>query len=488
MEGRPMGEEEEEERQERQEKVVQFMEIVGESAERARQFLEATGWQLEEAVQLFFVETHEGGGSKAPISAPVSQLPEPSVGPVPCPPPASPADWQDVFCSPKDLAGEDYVRPPLPVKREALYEDIFHYRAHRMTPPPNQATSVDAFRNFEDEANQRPGWGPGEASSQASPVGGMAGSRDSLAALYRPPFVLMFQGTFEQAKSEAARQGKWLLVNLQSTREFSSYMLNRDTWAHEAVKDTVGTSFVFWQVYDDTEEGRKVCTYYKLILMPTTLVLDPLTGQKMRAWEGMISAERFLEDLVPYMDRGPMDRQPIGVPPQKRPRESTPNVMDSSRDVSRVDLDEDDELQRALAASLEDPTAQVPDAGNLESTTQFVEPELAKKELPNAVAGEASKPITYPELPEEPVLSNPSICRVGIRFPDGRRGQRKFSKTDPIKLLWSYCSSQVPEAANGRKFHLNQTIPGATLTLDYSSEANMLEAGVANSMLSMTWD
>jgi hypothetical protein len=48
-------------------------------------------------------------------------------------------------------------------------------------------------------------------------------------------------------------------------------------------------------VYDDTEEGRKVCTYYKLILMPTTLVLDPLTGQKMRAWEGMISAERFLE-------------------------------------------------------------------------------------------------------------------------------------------------------------------------------------------------
>jgi hypothetical protein len=244
---------------------------------------------------------------------------------------------------------------------------------------------------------------------------------------------------------------------------------------------------VFWQVYDDTEEGRKVCTYYKLILMPTTLVLDPLTGQKMRAWEGMISAERFLEDLVPYMDRGPMDRQPIGVPPQKRPRESTPNVTDSSRDVSRVDLDED-ELQRALAASLEDSTAQVPDAGNLESTTQFVEPEPAKEELPNAVAGEASKPITYPELPEEPVLSNPSICRVGIRFPDGRRGQRKFSKTDPIKLLWSYCSSQVPEAANGRKFHLNQTIPGATLTLDYSSEANMLEAGVANSMLSMTWD
>jgi hypothetical protein len=31
-----------------------------------------------------------------------------------------------------------------------------------------------------------------------------------------------------QAKSEAARQGKWLLVNLQSTREFSSYMVSMD--------------------------------------------------------------------------------------------------------------------------------------------------------------------------------------------------------------------------------------------------------------------
>lgn len=133
-----------------------------------------------------------------------------------------------------------------------------------MAQTPNQPTSVDAFRNFEDEANQRATWGAMEASNSASP--GLGGMKDSLAALYRPPFDLMFQGTFEQvsltaiahvpplllqsseakqdrssiliveclycshfqgiciqAKSEAARQGKWLLVNLQSTKEFSSY-------------------------------------------------------------------------------------------------------------------------------------------------------------------------------------------------------------------------------------------------------------------------
>lgn len=56
------------------------------------------------------------------------------------------------------------------------------------------------------------------------------------------------------------------------------------------------------------------------------------------------------------------------------------------------------------------------------------------------------------------------------------------------QLLWSFCSTQVKEAEGGRKFHLNQTIPGANRTLDYSSDANMEQAGVANSMLSMVWD
>lgn len=57
---------------------------------------------------------------------------------------------------------------------------------------------VDPFRNFEDEANQQSSWAAGEGSAHNAPVGGP--SRDSLAALYRPPFVFMFHGTFEQVQ------------------------------------------------------------------------------------------------------------------------------------------------------------------------------------------------------------------------------------------------------------------------------------------------
>ena len=40
---------------------------------------------------------------------------------------------------------------------------------------------------------------------------------------------------------------KWMLVNIQSHLEFSSQMMNRDTFIDETVITLLRTSFVFWQ-------------------------------------------------------------------------------------------------------------------------------------------------------------------------------------------------------------------------------------------------
>ena len=53
----------------------------------------------------------------------------------------------------------------------------------------------------------------------------------------------------------------------------------------------------------------------------------------------------------------------------------------------------------------------------------------------DSTAVEVIKPDVYPTLPEEPDTKTPGACRVGIRFPDGSRGHRRFLKTDPIKVL-----------------------------------------------------
>jgi hypothetical protein len=101
-------------------------------------------------------------------------------------------------------------------------------RVGNSQPEPN---SLIAFRNFSEEPKSPGIWEPDEGDSSASASASASASesasapRDSLASLYRPPFHLMFQGSFEQAKTTSSSQDKWLLVNLQSTTEFSSHMV-----------------------------------------------------------------------------------------------------------------------------------------------------------------------------------------------------------------------------------------------------------------------
>ncbi|KAF3945498.1 hypothetical protein CMV_028133 [Castanea mollissima] len=444
----------------KQSMVSSFLEIaVGQTADTAKQFLQATSWKLEEAIQLFFVG-NEGGPVVAPSQSPAAE----NVNTL--------AD-QNTSNLERDIGNEnvgendgDEVRPPLPVIREALYDDAMLYGASRIGYPSREPSSLIAFRNF-DEEMKRPGvWESDQGSSSTTET-----HRDNLASLYRPPYHLMLHGSFEKAKDAASVQDKWLLVNLQSTKEFTSHMLNRDTWANEAVSQTISTNFIFWQVYDDTTEGRKVCTYYKLDSIPVVLVIDPITGQKMRSWCGMVQPERLLEDLLPFMDGGPKDHH-ITLS-NKRPRESSSTPPQRSKDETN---EEDEEVQRALAASME---------GVKDSS------EIIAKEKDVTVTEEdktcSTKKVEYPPLPEEPKGDKNLLCRVGFRLPDGRRVQRNFFRTDSIQLLWSFCYSQLEEAET-RPFRLTHAIPGASRSLDYDSQSTFEVSGLANSMISVTWD
>lgn len=443
---------------EQQSMVSSFLEIaVGQTAETARQFLQATSWKLEEAIQLFYVG-NEGG-----VMSSSSHLP-PEENAAPLADQSSSGLYKDVAKEPSGPDGGDDVRPPLPVIREALYDDAVLYGASRAGYPSHGSSSVVAFRNFEEEMKRPDVW----ESEQGGPSTTQS-SRDNLAALYRPPFALMHQGSFEKAKLAAAAEDKWLLANLQSTTEFSSHMLNRDTWANEAVAQTIKTNFIFWQVYDDTSEGKKVCTYYKVDSVPVVLVIDPVTGQKMRSWSGMIHPDRLLEDLLPLMDGGPTNHH--SSLSHKRPRESShipsPKVQGGANE-------EDEELQRPLAESME----------SIKQSDQLGSQD--KGAVMDKEEERTSKPM-YPCLPEEPKGDRNLLCRVGLRLPDGRRVQRNFLRTDPVQLLWSFCSSQLGEGEK-RPFRLSHTVPGATKTLDYDSKLNFEESGLSNSMILVTWE
>lgn len=104
----------------------------------------------------------------------------------------------------------------------------------------------------------------------------------------------------------------WLLpIFLWALGNFSGYMLPECQWNIFCNDYFFGTiifasyiNFMTYefcsplyllQVYDDTEEGSKVCTYYKLDSIPVILVIDPITGQKLHSWRGMVQPEKLLE-------------------------------------------------------------------------------------------------------------------------------------------------------------------------------------------------
>ncbi|XP_071686424.1 plant UBX domain-containing protein 7-like [Rutidosis leptorrhynchoides] len=430
--------------------VSLFLEIaVGQTADTARQFLQATSWQLEDAVQLFYAGNEFGSVTAPSHVPPVENEAFTS---------AQSTGWGDDDVAVENVGGynDGEVRAPLPVKRDVLYDSPMHYGASRLgvyqheldTPVP--------------EEPKQPGiWEAEKGSTSATEA---SGDNNNLASLYRPPFELLFHGSFEKAKEAAIGQDRWLLVNVQSTREFNSHMLNRDTWANEAVAQTITNNFVFWQVYDDAEEGSKVNTYYKLDSVPVTLVIDPVTGQKMRLWRGMIEPESLLEDLLQFMDGSPKDHH-FNLS-NKRSRDISHTSPPKIEDETNED-DEEMRLARILSLGTMNDSAEdsLKDSGVVEKSPKKDE-------------------CCYPPLPEEPKGDTNLLCRVGIRLPDGRRLQRNFLRTDPIKLLWSFCAANC---GNEKPFRLSHAIPGAVKEMDYESTLTFEESGVANSMISVSW-
>ena len=51
--------------------------------------------------------------------------------------------------------------------------------------------------------------------------------------MFPPPRHLSSPDLFEDLKTMAKSDKKWILVNIQNHMEFSSHMLNRDTWSNE---------------------------------------------------------------------------------------------------------------------------------------------------------------------------------------------------------------------------------------------------------------
>ncbi|XP_003727826.1 UBX domain-containing protein 7-like [Strongylocentrotus purpuratus] len=236
----------------------------------------------------------------------------------------------------------DSVRAPIPSKMDTLVEDVPTFG-----PVPRQRRArqsvFDGLRDFQAETRLQEEMMHNPKSSS---------KKRTLEDLFRPPLDLMHKGTFVTAREAGQAQGKWLMVNVQNVREFSCQQLNRDIWSDSTVKSIIRESFIFWQVYHDSDEGQRYMQFYKVTEFPYVSILDPRTGEQMATWH-RIDNEAFCDVVMQFLCDHKMDIPDIVPlsPPADSPSSSGPPAK-KARTSSIIDASEDSQLEAAIAASL----------------------------------------------------------------------------------------------------------------------------------------
>ncbi|CAD5315834.1 unnamed protein product [Arabidopsis thaliana] len=255
-----------------------------------------------------------------------------------------------------------------------------------------------------------------------------------------PPLNLLFKGSFEDAKLASSSKDRWLLVHIQSETEFPCNTFNRDLWSNEDVSQAL-------------------------------------------EFRGEIKAKGFLNDLKKYIDASPHEHIASTA---RNMRVKAEKICHSDQDmVSFMDDDFDDFDEAADEKTLISYIREL----NLSSDSVVVSScgrefddvvTLSEDEEETCLSSDLFK---FPVLTEEPKgdCDRSVVCSISVRYPNGRRKQRKFLKSEPIQLLWSFCYSHMEESEK-KAFKLVQAIPGASKkTLDYGANATFDQYGIANS-------
>jgi hypothetical protein len=282
------------------------------------------------------------------------------------------------------------------------------------------------------------------------------GEDEEVEAYYPPPYELRYVGYFHGAKVHAAREDRFLLVNLQTCSgagELPSQMQNRDLWADETVRGVIQDSFVFSLEkggmsrgsYSLPDECEKVAAFYRLEedQLPALLVIDPITGQLLAKWSGAMMPDEFMLFVDEYIRS-----KPSTLSKPKIVRETA--VLPAS-----VGAGGEQEPARApSAAAVEQEPAPPESPAPAADGAGEQEQEISKNDSA-AAGGACSEQEHAPvpnatELPAELVdddddepMEGEEMYKLRIRFPSGTVVAKEFGCKRRIASLFAFCRSAL---------------------------------------------
>ena len=264
-----------------------------------------------------------------------------------------------------------------------------------------------------------------------------------LVDLFRPPFDIMYHGNFEEARDTAKEKSKWLLINVQDQTEFACQVMNRDVWSETFVKDIIRESFIFLQYKHDSPDGKRYSTFYTVGGFPHVAIVDARTGERVKVWERNITPADFKTDITLFLEENEPGSNGSSASITKKPR--------VAKSVS--DMSEEEQLNAAIAASLNASKSTSPESSNMDIETtsdkgkerQVVEDEdVVPVEEESQKAGSALDGIKAVKREETTDMVNST--RIQLKMADGSRHIRRFLKTDLVRNVFEYVKAEVPNA------------------------------------------
>jgi len=480
------------------ENISDFVAITSCEPARAAQYLALTDGNLEQAIQLYFDSPNlDFGGPPQPQASATNA--STTQNPIPIdsddemsdfdaglqsntPPRAQPSTEDDeamarrlqeeMYGAGGASAPDDEVRAPMERRTETLVGPGANWGSHgeedvpaliqeqlarrRNTTRPgifNQQTSrPSVWDNTADSSARRRelATATGGASEQSAKM-------NMLAELFRPPFEIMFQQSWEKARDMGKDQEKWILVNIQDPAIFDCQRLNRDIWKNDDIKATVRENFIFMQYSKDDPRGEEYINYYfhardSQDAYPHIAIVDPRTGEQVKVWSGppIPDPVEFHAQLHEFLDRYSLKvnaKNPVAT------RKSEKKKVDVGR------MTEEEMLEMALQNSLangQGPRDEDPDAL---TKADAVDKGKAKAEVedeaPLEVSAFARIPSDKPHT--EPESTDPKITtRIQFRGGPGRPIVRRFSLSDPVRRIYEWIKAGRPwEGKEGAEFDLS---------------------------------
>ncbi|KUJ22526.1 uncharacterized protein LY89DRAFT_607194 [Mollisia scopiformis] len=306
-----------------------------------------------------------------------------------------------------------------------------------------------------------------------------------LAELYRPPFDLMHQLSWDAARDKGKEDLKWILVNIQSPSVFYCQALNRDIWRYDGIKELVRENFIFVQYSKDDPRGQSYINYYFPLkdsddAYPHIAIVDPRTGEQLKVWSGVPipQAGDFLMQLVEFLDRYSLDVTKKNPVARRKPEKA------KSLDVNR--LTEEEMLDLALQNSLANNGASGPKGEDPDELTKSFGDvskgkgkEIEEDEAMGNADDEGGASLTSPfsqilsNNPHTEPAAGPGVTRIQFRHPTGRV-VRRFRVNDPVRRIYEWLKAEPLEGKEGVVFdlksmggdlieHLDETIQTAEL-------------------------